>query len=90
MFLPMAMFFYILFYVSMPFNEERTEFKKMQPISPFIYWTSVFLFDATIHFLYSYFMYTMHIWLDSHNVFEDNEYSKFPAKRCLSIVEIDF
>lgn len=75
MFLPMAMFFYILFYVSMPFNEERTEFKKMQPISPFIYWT-VFLFDATIHFLYSYFMYTTHIWLDTHKVFETNEYSK--------------
>lgn len=86
MFLPMAMFFYILFYVSMPFNEERTEFKKMQPISPFIYWTSVFLFDATIHFLYSYFMYTTHIWLDSHNVFEDNEYSNrpFPPKMLIN------
>lgn len=74
MFMPMAMFFYILFYVSMPFNEERTEFKKMQPISPFIYWTSVFMFDAMIHALYSYFMYTIHIWCDAHHIFETKEY----------------
>ncbi|XP_055305939.1 phospholipid-transporting ATPase ABCA1 isoform X3 [Sitodiplosis mosellana] len=77
MFMPMAMFFYILFYVSMPFNEERTEFKKMQPISPFIYWTSVFLFDAMIHSLYSYFMYTIHIWSDAHHIFETKEYVMF-------------
>lgn len=76
MFMPMAMFFYILFYVSMPFNEERTEFKKMQPISPFIYWTSVFLFDALIHALYAYFMYTIHIWCDTHHIFEAKEYGK--------------
>lgn len=77
MFLPMAMFFYILFYVSMPFNEERTEFKKLQPISPFVYWTSVFMFDALIHAIYSYFMYTIHIWADSHHVFDDKEYSEW-------------
>lgn len=77
MFLPMAMFFYILFYVSMPFNEERTEFKKMQPISPFIYWTSVYLFDAMIHIMYSYFIYLVHIWCDTHQVFETKEYSNF-------------
>lgn len=76
MFMPMAMFFYILFYVSMPFNEERTEFKKMQPISPFIYWTSFFLFDALIHTMYSYFMYTIHIWCDIHHIFETKEYGK--------------
>lgn len=80
MFMPMAMFFYILFYVSMPFNEERTEFKKMQPISPFIYWTSIFLFDALVHALYSYFMYTVHIWVDTHRVFETNEYGKQKKK----------
>lgn len=77
MFLPMAMFFYILFYVSMPFNEERTEFKKLQPISPFVYWTSVFLFDALIHGMYSYFMYTIHIWADTYHVFDEKEYGKF-------------
>lgn len=76
MFLPMAMFFYILFYVSMPFNEERTEFKKLQPISPFVYWTSVFMFDALIHAIYSYFMYTIHYWADTHHVFDEKEYSK--------------
>lgn len=76
MFMPMAMFFYILFYVSMPFNEERTEFKKMQPISPFIYWTSVFLFDALIHAMFAYFMYTIHIWSDTHHIFEAKEYGK--------------
>lgn len=76
MFLPMAMFFYILFYVSMPFNEERTEFKKLQPISPFVYWTSVYMFDALIHAIYSYFMYTVHIWADSYHVFEEKEYGK--------------
>lgn len=75
--MPMAMFFYILFYVSMPFNEERTEFKKMQPISPFIYWTSVFLFDAMIHAMYAYFMYTIHIWCDVHHIFETKEYGNF-------------
>lgn len=80
MFMPMAMFFYILFYVSMPFNEERTEFKKMQPISPFIYWTSVFLFDALIHALYAYFMYTIHIWCDTHHIFEAKEYGKQSSK----------
>lgn len=77
MFMPMAMFFYILFYVSMPFNEERTEFKKMQPISPFIYWTSVFMFDAMIHALFSYFMYTIHIWFDTHHLFEAKENGNF-------------
>lgn len=74
MFLPMAMFFYVLFYVSMPFNEERTEFKKMQPISPFIYWTSVFLFDAVIHSFYSYLIYLAHIWCDVHHIFDTREY----------------
>lgn len=82
MFLPMAMFFYILFYVSMPFNEERTEFKKLQPISPFVYWTSVFMFDAVIHAIYSYFMYTIHIWADSYHVFDDKEYSKCGLWHC--------
>lgn len=76
MFMPMAMFFYILFYVSMPFNEERTEFKKMQPISPFVYWTSVFLFDAVIHSIFAYLMFTLHIWLDTHHVFDTKEYGK--------------
>lgn len=77
MFMPMAMFFYILFYVSMPFNEERTEFKKLQPISPFVYWTSVYIFDALIHAIYSYFMYTIHRWADTHHLFDEKEYSKF-------------
>lgn len=76
MFMPMAMFFYVLFYVSMPFNEERTEFKKMQPISPFIYWTSVYLFDATIHVMYSYLMYLAHIWCDVNHIFDAREYGE--------------
>lgn len=77
MLMPMAMFVYILFYVSMPFNEERTEFKKLQPIAPFIYWTSTYLFDAIIHSMFSYFMYTIHIWIDTHHIFEEREYGKF-------------
>lgn len=70
------MFFYILFYVSMPFNEERTEFKKLQPITPFVYWTSVYLFDAVVHAMFCYFLYCVHIWIDTYHVFDGQEYCK--------------
>lgn len=81
MLMPMAMFVYILFFVSMPFNEERTEFKKLQPIAPFVYWTATYLFDAVIHSMFSYFMYTIHVWIDTHHVFDEKEYGgqKFDA-----------
>lgn len=70
------MFFYILFYVSMPFNEERTEFKKLQPISPGVYWISVFLFDAIVHVAYCYLLYWVHIAIDTYHIFDQMEYGK--------------
>lgn len=45
------MFMYMLFYVFMPFAEERSEFKKIQPISPHLFWTVTYLFDALLHTL---------------------------------------
>lgn len=71
-----AIFFYILFYVSMPFNEERTEFKKLQSISPGVYWLSVFLFDGIVHLAYCYLLYWVHIAIDTYHIFDHMEYGK--------------
>lgn len=61
----------------MPFNEERTEFKKLQPISPFVYWTSVYLFDVAVHMLFCSFLYCVHMWIDTHHVFDTDEYGNY-------------
>lgn len=60
----------------MPFNEERTGFKKLQPISPGTYWISVYLFDAFIHLIYCYLLYWVHKTIDTYHIFDEMEYGK--------------
>ncbi len=48
---PIGIFFYILFYINLPFIEESTDFRIIQKIQPFIYWTTYWLTDCVIHAL---------------------------------------
>lgn len=49
--MPTALFYYMLFYVHMPFAETNTEFKQLQIISPCVYWLAFYAFDLLLHVL---------------------------------------
>lgn len=45
------MFFYILFYINLPYIEESREFRIIQKIKPIIYWLAFFITDCILHTL---------------------------------------
>lgn len=64
----------MFFYVLLPFAEERTEFKKLQSISPLLYWITYLLFDAIIHIVFCCILCGVHMICDKHNIFGEKEY----------------
>ncbi|XP_037957966.1 retinal-specific phospholipid-transporting ATPase ABCA4 [Teleopsis dalmanni] len=48
---PIGMFFCMFFYVSLPFRENKSGFKNLQPIPHVTYWVSVFIYDVLLHML---------------------------------------
>lgn len=48
---PIGFFFYMLYYVSLPYIENKSNFKTLQAIPRATYWVSFILFDMVIHFL---------------------------------------
>lgn len=50
-FMPLGFFFYILFYLNLPFIEEATDFKIIQNIPVSLYWITSYLSDCVLHTL---------------------------------------
>lgn len=70
------MFVYILFFVLLPFNEEVTEFRKLQSMSPFLFWSVNYATDLLIHTIFCGIIYAVLNIADTHNIFEHNDYSE--------------
>lgn len=58
--LPIGMFFYMMYYVSLPFKEEKTKFKYLQGVSKLKYWTTFFTFDLLLHFVICLLIFVVH------------------------------
>lgn len=72
-----AMVFYVLLYVMLPFQEEISEFKSLQIVSPIVYWMAYYLFDMIVHTMYCGVLYGVHVYADTNHIFGTTEYSKF-------------
>lgn len=70
------MFVYMLFYVLLPFNEEVTEFRKLQNVSPALFWFTNYSIDLLIHIVFCAIIYVVLIIADTHNIFEQVDYSE--------------
>lgn len=74
---PFAMFVYMLFYVLLPFNEEVTEFRKLQNMSPFLFWFTNYITDLLIHTIFCGIIYAVLYISDTHHIFEHQDYSEY-------------
>lgn len=82
--IPFGMFVYMLFYVVLPFNEEASEFRKLQNMSSFWYWMTNYVIDLMIHTIFCGVIYVVLIVSDTHNIFDHVDYSEdsiFSIKR---------
>lgn len=76
MLVPLGMMMYMAFYLPLPLNERIIEVRKLQNISPFLYWVSFFIIDAFIHtFVCGMLILVTFAW-DHSSVFSGNDYSK--------------
>lgn len=64
----------MLFYVYLPYTEEASEFKKLQNISPWLYWTTTFIFDMLVHTFVCVLLLIACILFDLANAFKATEY----------------
>ncbi|XP_034475050.1 ATP-binding cassette sub-family A member 2-like isoform X2 [Drosophila innubila] len=48
-FVSAAMFFSMFYYISLPFRENSSGFRQLQPMSRYTYWFSTFVFDIILH-----------------------------------------
>lgn len=77
MLVPLGMMMYMAFYLPLPLNERIIEVRKLQNISPFLYWVSFFIIDAFIHtFVCGLLILVTFAW-DHSSVFSGNDYSKW-------------
>lgn len=74
--IPFAMFMYMLFYVMLPFNEEVTEFRKLQNMSASWFWFTNYAIDVLIHVVFCGFLYAVLNVMDIHKIFEQEDYSE--------------
>lgn len=44
-----ANFFYMFYYIALPFGEHVNGFRQLQPMSRFTYWWATFVFDSLLH-----------------------------------------
>lgn len=58
--LPIGMFFYMMYFVSLPFKEEKYKFKYLQGTSKFRYWLTFFTFDIIHHLLICTLIFGLH------------------------------
>lgn len=76
MLVPLGMMMYMAFYLPLPLNERIIEVRKLQNISPLLYWVSFFIIDAFIHtFVCGMLILVTFAW-DHSSVFSGNDYSK--------------
>lgn len=76
MLVPLGMMMYMAFYLPLPLNERIIEVRKLQNISPFLYWVSFFIIDALLHtFVCGMLILVTFAW-DHSSVFSANDYSK--------------
>lgn len=77
--IPFTMFVYILFYVLLPFNEEASEFRKLQNVSSFLFWFTNYAIDLMIHTIFCGFIYAALNILDTHKIFVAEDYSEYKS-----------
>lgn len=70
------MFMYMMFYVMLPFSEEVTEFRKLQNMSSSWFWLTNYAVDLVIHILFTVIIYAVLNIADTHNIFEQEDYSE--------------
>lgn len=70
---PVGWFFYMLYYISLPFEEDKTEFKKLQNISSLVYWSSFTFYDILLHAIICLLTYLFQKSLPFHEIYDDNE-----------------
>lgn len=58
--IPIGMFFYMLYYVTLPYKEEKTKFKYLQGVSKIKYWITFLTFDLLLHFCICALIFTIH------------------------------
>lgn len=76
MLVPLGMMMYMAFYLPLPLNERIIEVRKLQNISPLLYWVSFFIIDAFIHtFVCGMLILVTFAW-DHSSVFSGNDYSE--------------
>lgn len=74
MLVPLGMMMYMAFFLPLPLNERIIECRKLQNISPLLYWTSFFIIDALIHtFVCGVLILATFAW-DHSSVFSGNDY----------------
>lgn len=71
------MFVYMLFYVLLPFNEDITEFRKLQSMHPALFWLTNYTIDLVIHAIFCAIVYLVLNISDTHNIFEQEDYSEY-------------
>lgn len=81
-FLATGLFFYILFYISLPFSEQKSEFKILQNISPTLYWITCWTIDFLIHAFVCIFVILI-CWLMDTNKFISREIYGYTYLLCL-------
>lgn len=77
MLVPLGLMMYMAFYLPLPLNERIIEVRKLQNISPFLYWISFFIIDALIHTFVSGCLILVTLAWDHSKVFSLDDYSKY-------------
>lgn len=58
--IPIGMFFYMMYYVSLPYKEEKIKFKYLQGVSKLKYWLTFLTFDLLLHFVICSLIFVVH------------------------------
>lgn len=66
-----------MFYVLLPFQEYKTGFKMLQPVEPWLYWSTTFLFDAILHVCVIGLLMLERITMNDGDILHTGELSKF-------------
>lgn len=67
----LGFFFYIQFYVGLPFAEESSEFKLLQQIPSSLYWFTTYLADCICHTICSFAFLCMIVFCDTKDTLQD-------------------
>ncbi|XP_055370774.1 retinal-specific phospholipid-transporting ATPase ABCA4 [Condylostylus longicornis] len=73
--MPVVWFLTMIFYLILPFYEERSGFKDLQPVQPLWYWIFFTICDLAAHFVICIFLFLPHIIYILFDIYDSNEVS---------------